>query len=60
MSDQKLTFADGYKIGFHLVNGTNTAISACPPSPPIPANSTPYLEGIKAGIRWAGGELTTR
>jgi hypothetical protein len=50
-------FAEGFKVGYQLVRGTNVAIPAIPGQLGAPANTTPFLQGIKAGIQAAGGRL---
>ena len=46
-------FDDGFKAGYESVEGT-MSITPIPPIEPItPIDSTPYLEGIKAGIEAA-------
>ena len=47
-------FCDGFKVGYQLVKGNNVYIPYCPYEPYTPYGSTPYQEGIKAGIKAAG------
>ena len=47
-------FCDGFKVGYQTVKGNNSFVPFCPFEPLIPLNSTPFQEGIKAGIKAAG------
>ena len=46
-------FCDGFEEGFKTVKGEYAAPPACPAEPATPATSTPFREGIKAGIKAA-------
>jgi hypothetical protein len=48
-------FCDGFETGYKTVKGNNVFVPFCPFEPFTPHNSTPYQEGIKAGIKAAGG-----
>ena len=53
---RSLSFRDGYEEGYRMVRG-NTALPAIPARPATPAGSTPFREGLKAGIKAAGAKL---
>ena len=53
-------FKEGFVVGYQLIKGTAAGIPGIPGQPGTVGNSTPFLDGIKAGIRAAGGNLTTR
>lgn len=46
-------FCAGFVEGFQSVRGEKVAVPACPAAPATPHGSTPFREGIKAGIRAA-------
>ena len=48
-------FCRGFEIGYKTIKGNNVYVPYCPYEPYTPYNSTPYQEGIKAGIKAAGG-----
>lgn len=48
-SDQD-KFCAGFEEGFKSVKGNFSTPPVCPAAPPTPPNSTPFREGIKAGI----------
>lgn len=51
--DKHLTFADGFREGYKSVKGNMVLVPLCPLAPLTPLGSTPYREGIKAGIKAA-------
>lgn len=46
-------FCDGFEEGYKTVKGSGVFVPHCPFEPFTPYNSTPYREGIKAGIKKA-------
>tara|TARA_B100001758_G_C18280254_1_gene541254 strand:+ start:783 stop:1028 length:246 start_codon:yes stop_codon:yes gene_type:complete len=50
----KSDFCRGFEIGYKTVKGNMSIVPICPIAPITPIGSTPYQEGIKAGIRAAG------
>lgn len=46
-------FCDGFEEGYKIVKGDSVFVPFCPFEPFIPFGSTPYREGIKAGMRAA-------
>ena len=46
-------FCDGFEEGYRTVKGSVGMIPMCPMPPMTPMGSTPYREGIRAGIRAA-------
>lgn len=52
-------FAEGFKVGYQLIRGINAGMPGIPGQPGTSGNTTPFLEGIKAGIRAAGGSLNS-
>lgn len=53
MSDDN--FSRGFEEGFKSVKGDMIIVPICPIEPITPIGSTSFREGIKAGIRAAGG-----
>tara|TARA_B100000900_G_C20521060_1_gene692189 strand:- start:42 stop:260 length:219 start_codon:yes stop_codon:yes gene_type:complete len=51
----KSDFCRGFEMGYKTIKGNMVLVPLCPLAPLTPLNSTPYQEGIKAGIRAAGG-----
>ncbi len=43
-------FCDGFEMGYKTVKGNNVLVPMCPMAPLTPLGSTPYQEGIKAGM----------
>jgi hypothetical protein len=43
-------FCDGFAMGYKTVKGNNVMVPMCPMAPMTPMGSTPYQEGIKAGM----------
>lgn len=43
-------FCAGFAEGYKAIRGNNVAVPACPAAPATPANSTPFQEGLKAGM----------
>lgn len=56
----KSTFRAGFEEGYKLVKGGNVGIPGCPGRPGIPPGSTEFREGIKAGIKAAGGTIEVK
>ena len=50
-------FAAGFAVGFQLVMGATASVPQVPTEPTTPAESTPFLEGVKLGVRWAGAQI---
>ncbi|MDP4006904.1 hypothetical protein [Methylobacterium sp. NEAU K] len=50
-------FSEGFKIGFQTVQGVNNTIPAVPGEPGIPGGMTPFLMGVRAGIKAGKGTL---
>ena len=46
-------FCDGFKVGYQMIKGNNAFVPFCPFEPFTPFGSTPYQEGIKAGMKAA-------
>ena len=47
------SFCDGFREGYLSIKGNMTMVPMCPMEPMTPMGSTPFREGIKAGIRAA-------
>jgi len=57
MGNERIPYDDyvaGFIAGWQAVRGTAAAIPGIPGCPGIPGNMTPFLIGIKAGLRAAG------
>ena len=48
-------FCDGYSEGYKSVKGDMVIVPICPIEPITPIGSTAFREGIKAGMKKAGG-----
>lgn len=48
-------FNEGFIIGYQVVKGINVGLPGIPGTPGTPGNTTPFLQGIRAGIKAAGG-----
>ena len=48
-------FKTGFEQGYKSVKGDMVLVPLCPLPPLTPLGSTPFQEGIKAGIKAAGG-----
>jgi len=46
-------FCAGFEMGYKTVKGNMVVVPVCPVAPVTPVGSTPYQEGIKAGMRAA-------
>jgi len=46
-------FCDGFEMGYKTIKGNNVYVPYCPYEPYTPYGSTPYQEGLKAGIKAA-------
>lgn len=53
MTESHKTFADGFREGYKSIEGNMSLAPLCPLAPLTPLGSTPYREGIKAGIESA-------
>ena len=49
----KSEFCQGFEEGYKSVKGNMVIVPICPIAPITPIGSTPFREGIKAGIRAA-------
>lgn len=49
------SFCDGFAEGYKTVKGNMALVPLCPLEPLTPLGSTAFREGIKAGMRKAGG-----
>jgi hypothetical protein len=47
----------GYVVGFQAVRGVNPVILPAPLAPPTIKDFTPFLMGVREGIRTAGGNV---
>ena len=54
MSNQD-DFRSGFEEGYKSVKGDLVVVPVCPVAPVTPVGSTPFREGLKAGIKAAGG-----
>jgi hypothetical protein len=50
-------FAEGFIVGYQLIRGINASTPGRPSQPSTSGSSTPFLDGIKAGIKAAGATL---
>jgi hypothetical protein len=48
-------FCDGFEEGYKTIKGNNVYIPYCPYEPYTPYGSTPFQEGLKAGMKKAAG-----
>ena len=53
LADNQSEFCAGFEFGYKLVRGNNVIVPICPIAPITPIGSTPYQEGVKAGMRRA-------
>lgn len=49
-------FCNGFEMGYKTVKGNMTLVPLCPLEPLTPLGSTPFQEGIKAGMNAAYGQ----
>jgi hypothetical protein len=47
-------FCNGFELGYNTIKGNMVIVPICPIEPITPIGSTPFQEGIKAGMRAAG------
>ncbi len=47
------SFCDGFREGYKSIKGNIALVPICPIEPITPIGSTPFREGIKAGMRAA-------
>jgi hypothetical protein len=50
-------FREGFIVGFQLIHGIDVSVPAAPAGSAGTAGTSPFLLGVKAGIRAAGGEI---
>jgi hypothetical protein len=50
-------FREGFIVGFQLIHGLKVTVPSAPVSGTPPAGMSPFLMGLKSGIRAAGGEI---
>ena len=48
-------FREVFIVGYQLIRGVNTGIPGIPGQSGTPGNTTPFLQGIRAGMKAAGG-----
>ncbi|MDE1149972.1 MAG: hypothetical protein PW843_25755 [Azospirillaceae bacterium] len=53
-------FRAGFEVGWQTVVGTGASVPLAPLTPLTPLGSTPFLEGVKAGLEAAGIDLDRR
>ena len=46
-------FCEGFAIGYKTIKGDMTLVPLCPLEPLAPLGSTPFQEGLKAGMQAA-------
>lgn len=51
-------FSEGFIVGYQTVRGTTAGIPGTPGTPGTPGNLTPFLMGVRAGLRAAGVNIT--
>lgn len=51
-------FREGFIVGYQAVLGTNAGMPGTPGQPRIPGGSTSLLQGVKAGLRAAGVDIS--
>ena len=49
--DEREDFCDGFQEGWKTVKGEMSVVPICPIAPITPLGSTPYREGLKAGMQ---------
>jgi hypothetical protein len=54
------SFREGFIVGYQLLRGIRAVIPFVPVPPDTPRNMTPFLMGIKAGLRAAGMDVVGR
>jgi hypothetical protein len=52
-------FREGFILGFQLIHGIDVTVTepTVPTRLTVPAGTSPFLLGVRAGIRAAGGEV---
>ena len=58
--DRQAEFSDGFTEGYKSVMGNMVMVPMCPLAPLTPLGSTPFREGLKAGILAANRDLGRR
>ena len=53
LADDRAEFCAGFEEGYKTVKGSMVIVPICPIPPITPIGSTPFREGIKAGINAA-------
>ncbi len=52
-ADSQSDFCAGFKEGYRMVRGDLVQVPQCPQGTQAPQGSTPYREGVKAGMKAA-------
>jgi hypothetical protein len=52
------SFREGFIVGYQTIRGTAAGIPSIPSQPGTPGNMTPFLIGVKAGLRAAGVDIS--
>jgi len=52
------SFREGFIVGYQTIRGTSAGIPGIPGQPGTPGNMTPFLIGVKAGLRAAGVDIS--
>ena len=47
-------FCEGFAVGYKTIKGNMVLVPLCPLEPLTPLGSTPFQEGLKAGMKAAG------
>lgn len=50
-------FREGFVVGYQIIKGIAVGVPGAPGAPAPHGNTTSFLEGIKEGIKAAGGSL---
>lgn len=50
-------FQAGFVVGYQAIRGTAVSLPGIPGRPGTPSGSTPFLQGVRAGLRAAGVTL---
>jgi hypothetical protein len=48
--NEQQEFCDGFAVGWKTIKGDLSIVPICPIAPITPLGSTPYREGLKAGV----------
>jgi hypothetical protein len=52
------SFREGFIVGYQTIRGTSAGIPGTPGQTGTPGNMTPFLMGVKAGLRAAGVDVS--